>query len=107
MHKKIFFASILGICILQSCNSEKKEELISNVNKNGAVETVLAVEHIDTADVLVTKHKIWKNNKLYKEIIQRDTIASLGDTVQSHEDKDGVIRPKSVKKDYEFYITVQ
>ena len=104
--RHILFALMLSFTII-GCESEKKENTVDNVNKNGAIETVLSVEHIDTADVLITKHKIWKNNQLFKEIIKRDTIPSLGDTVQTVEDKDGIIRPKSLKKDYEFFITVQ
>lgn len=94
--------------IIGSCNSkESNEDLVEKVNKNSAIETVLSVEHIDTADVLITKHKIWKNNKLFKEIIKRDTIPSLGDTLQKVEDKDGKSHEIKAKKDYEFYITVQ
>lgn len=92
---------------LFSCEKEKKEDTVTTVNKKEAIETELSVEHIDTADVLITKHKIWKDNKLVKEIIKKDTIPSLGDTLQTSEDKDGGVHTSNAKKDYEFYITVQ
>lgn len=92
---------------LHSCNEEYKEDEVSNIDKNAAIETELSVKHIDTADILITKHKIWKNNKLFREIIKTDTIPSLGDTLVSGEDKDGYDQTAKTKKDYEFYITVQ
>lgn len=91
-----------------SCNEkEYKEDEVSSIDKKASIETELSVQHIDTADVLVTTHKIWKDKKLIKEIVKRDTIASLGDTLMETEDKDGALHKVSTKKDYEFYITVQ
>lgn len=91
-----------------ACNdNEYKEDEVNNVDKKSAIETELSIQHIDTADVLITKHKIWKNNKLFKEIIKRDTIPSLGDTLQIVEDEAGNEHDTKVKKEYEFYITVQ
>ena len=98
----------LGFVGVAACNDkEYKEDEVETVDKNSAIETELSVEHIADADVLVTKHKIWKNNKLFKEIIKRDTIPSLGDTLQTVEDENGNEREAKVKKEYEFYITVQ
>ena len=99
---------LLSLMSVTACNeSESKEDEVENVDKKSAIETELSVQHMDTADVLVTKHKIWKNNKLFEEIIKRDTIPSLGDTLQIVEDENGNERNAKVKKDYEFYITVQ
>jgi len=98
---------LLGMLSLHSCNEEYKEDEVSNIDKNAAIETELSVKHIDTADILITKHKIWKNNKLFREIIKTDTIPALGDTLISGEDKDGYDQTAKTKKDYEFYITVQ
>jgi hypothetical protein len=101
----LLFFSLMNIA---ACNdNEPKEDEVRNVDKKSAIETELSVQHTDTADVLVTKHKIWKNNKLFKEIIKRDTIPSLGDTLQTVEDEAGNEHNTKVKKDYEFYITVQ
>jgi hypothetical protein len=103
---QIFFL-LLGMLSLHSCNEEYKEDEVSNIDKNAAIETELSVKHINTADILITKHKIWKNNKLFREIIKTDTIPALGDTLISGEDKDGYDQTAKTKKDYEFYITVQ
>ena len=93
---------------ISSCNEkEYKEDEVSSTDKKASIETELSVQHIDTADVLVTRHKIWKDHKLFKEIVKRDTIPSLGDTLMETEDNDGVVHTVKTKKDYEFYITVQ
>lgn len=97
-----------GLMTATACEeTEEKEDEVQNVDKKASVETELSVQHIDTADVLITKHKIWKDNKLFKEIIKRDTIPALGDSLQMVEDANGNEHNTKVKKDYEFYITVQ
>jgi len=97
---------LTGILSLTACK-EVKEDEVNTVDKKGSVETQLSVEHIENADVLVTKHKIWKDNKLFKEIIKKDTIPSLGDTLVGGDDNDGNNPIAKTKKDYEFFITVQ
>ncbi|MBD8082954.1 hypothetical protein [Chryseobacterium caseinilyticum] len=99
---------IFGLMTVTACDeTEEKEDEVQNVDKKSSVETELSVQHIDTADVLITKHKIWKDNKLFREIIKRDTIPALGDSLQVVEDENGNEHSTKVKKDYEFYITVQ
>lgn len=98
----------LGLISVTACNDkEEKEDEVKIVDKKSAIETELSVQHMDSADVLTTKHKIWKNNKLFKEIITKDTIPGLGDTLQIVEDEKGNEHSTKAKKDYEFYITVQ
>lgn len=96
----------VGIMAFTACKKEKEDE-VNTVNKRGSIETVLSVEHLDTADILITKHKIWKDKKLFKEIVKKDTIPSLGDTLVGGEDSDGNDHIAKTKKDYEFFITVQ
>jgi len=95
-----------GIMAFTGCKKEKEDE-VNSVDKSGSIETVLSVEHLDTADILITKHKIWKDKKLFKEIIKKDTIPSLGDTLVGGEDGEGNDHIAKTKKDYEFFITVQ
>ncbi|MGG5209184.1 hypothetical protein ACQWU4_09545 [Chryseobacterium sp. MIQD13] len=105
--KKIKLSFLLvGLMAFTACEKEKEDE-VKNVDKNGSIETVLSVEHLDAADILITKHKIWKNKKLFKEIVKKDTIPSLGDTLVGGEDNDGNSHIVKTKKDYEFFITVQ
>lgn len=91
-----------------SCNEkEEKEDLVNAVSKNAAIETEVSVQHDASADILVTKHKVWVKNHLVKEMIKKDTIPALGDTLQTVKDQNGNEVQQSAKKDYEFYITVQ
>ncbi|MBB4806790.1 hypothetical protein HNP38_002086 [Chryseobacterium defluvii] len=105
---KLGFLLLTGMIALMACSKKKPaEDTVGSVDKKASIETELSVQHMDTADVLITKHKIWKNNKLFKEIIKRDTIPSLEDTMMVVGDKDGYEHTAKVKKDYEFFITVQ
>jgi len=107
--KKIKWSLFLisGFTLLACSNNEFKEDEVSTVNKKAAVETELSIQHLASEDVLITKHKIWKDNILLKEIVKRDTIPSLGDTIQTVEDEEGNSHVAHTKKDYEFFITVQ
>lgn len=79
-----------------------------DISHDAAIETVVTTEHFnDSLDVLVTTHKIWKNNVLVKETRYTDTLPALG-TVQSEvKDENGNMKNTVLKKDYEFYITVK
>lgn len=105
--KKIKLSLLLiGVLAFTACEKEK-EDAVNGVDKTGSIETELSVEHLDTADILITKHKIWKDKKLFKEIVKKDTIPSLGDTLVGGEDNDDNSHIVKTKKDYEFFITVQ
>ncbi|TXF75819.1 hypothetical protein [Chryseobacterium sp.] len=102
-----FGSVVFALVFLISCNEENdKEDAVASVSKNGSIETVVSVEHADSADILVTRHKVWVKNSLAREIIKRDTIPVLGDTVVSVSNNGNDVK-QTVKKDYEFYITVQ
>jgi|JI7StandDraft_1071085.scaffolds.fasta_scaffold205485_3 hypothetical protein len=95
---------LFALLALQSCGEEEKQDLTQNVNKEGAVETQISIEHIDNqSDVLITTSKIWVKNSLFKEIVNRDTVPSLGDFSETNENGQQV----QGKKDYELYITVK
>lgn len=94
-------------CWLVACNDDKKDETEA-VNKAGAVETAVTVEHADsTHDILLTSHKVWVNYAQYKTVIHRDTIPALGIENTTAENSDGDTKNVHVKKDYEIYITVK
>lgn len=95
------------LLLLNSCTEEvSTEDEVQSVSKNGSVETIVSIEHADSISILVTKHKVWVKNSLAREITKRDTIPTLGDTTISV-NENGTEIPKTIKKDYEFYITVQ
>lgn len=102
------FLAVLSVLILVSCGgNENPEDQVNQVDKNGSVETVLSVQHSDSSDILVTKHRIWKNHRLLREIVKKDTIPALGDTVEVVEDGNGSFQQANIKKEYQFFITVQ
>jgi hypothetical protein len=103
--------AILGaaaILMLFSCGNKQNEDLTTTVNKNGAIETAVQVEHLDsTHDVLITTHKIWAQNREIKTIFYRDTLPSLGQELKTAENQEGDTKNIMVKKDYEIFITVK
>ena len=108
MNQKLTVAIVAIALFVTACNDEPKEDVTNDVNKAGSVETAVTVEHADsTHDVLVTKHKVWRNFTKYKTIEYRDTIPALGDTNTEAENADGDKKSVQVKKDYEIFITVK
>jgi hypothetical protein len=99
MKRKITTLILLGMLSLTACGDN--EEAAPNdkvetkdINRDGAIETVVTTENLgDTAVLLVTSHKIWRQNAIIKEIRKVDTLPSLHTATE--------------KKDYEFYITVK
>ncbi|TKC13147.1 hypothetical protein FA048_05910 [Pedobacter polaris] len=97
---------ILLALMFASCK-EKNEDVVSEPNKDGSIETVVSVKHEKDFDILTTTHKIWVKNQLDKTLIKVDTLKSLGTTLAKGEDQDGNAQTAMVRKDYEFYITVK
>jgi hypothetical protein len=99
--------SCFALLAFIACGGEKEKEdriQLKDMSKDGAIETVVSTEHLnDTFDIMITTHKIWKNNAQIKEVVYRDTLPSLGK--MSAENTEG--ESKVVNKDYEFYITVK
>lgn len=94
--------------LLGACSSNENEDVTHEVNKNGAVESSVTVDHIDSArNVLTTTHKVWVKDTVYKTIVYRDTLPALGTTITEAENADGDKKEVAVKKDYEIYITVK
>ena len=105
---KITLFSFLVAATLYSCEDEKNEDLTATVNKNGAIETAVTVEHLDSLqDILVTHHTVWHKGNAYKEVVYRDTIPSLGKEQKVAENADGDEKRVDIKKDYEIFITVK
>ncbi len=101
---KHFFYALGLVLFISSCNKKEQDDKVQEISKEGAVETSFTTKHVnDSLDVLVSLHKVWKNNILIKTIEKYDTVPSLG-TVSMKDEND--IEQK-VKKDYEVYITIK
>lgn len=97
----------LASCSLISC-SDKKEDETDTVNRAGAIETSVSVQHADsTHDVILTTHKVWVNFSEYKTVVHTDTVPSLGMINTDAENSDGDTKKVKVQKDYEIFITVK
>ena len=95
----------MSVVALQGCDNEDETK---EVNKDGAIETELSVVHLnDKQDILTTTHKIWVAGKTSRLVVHKDTIPSLGLTKAEAENDNGDTSTVTVKKDYEFYVTVK
>ena len=89
-----------------ACN-KKNEDVTTAVNKSGAVETAVQILPVDSArQELVTMHKVWVKNNVFKILEYRDTIPALGYQAEV-ENESGGSENKRVQKEYEIYITVK
>ena len=98
---------VAGLVLLDSCNDER-EDVTQTVNKAGAIETSVTVQHADsTHDVVLTTHKVWVNFNEYKTVVHQDTVPALGMMETEGENADGDTKKIKVPKDYEIFITVK
>lgn len=107
---RLFFFLLMsfGVTLLSCSVNKDNEDLTNTVNKNGSVESSVAVTPLDSLhNVLTTTHKVWVHNSLYKTIEYRDTLPSLGNEYTTAENADGDTKNVTVKKEYEIYITVK
>lgn len=101
------FLILLFTIGIVGCNN-KNEDITETVNKFGSVETAVHIGHIDSLhDELVTTHKVWVKNDVFKTVEYRDTLPALGTENTVSEKEDGDTKNVLVKKDYEIYITVK
>ena len=91
-----------------SCSDDEEQDLTTNVNTNGAVESAIQVTRLnDSFNVLTTTHKVWVKGSVYKTIEYRDTLPSLGSEFTTAENEDGDTKSVLVDKEYEIFITVK
>ena len=81
------------VCIIAyASSSPSTQDQTQSVDRNGSIETGVSVIHADsTHDVIVTNHKVWVHDSVYKIISYRDTIPALD----------------SIRKDYQIFITLK
>jgi hypothetical protein len=106
MNKKIVVcSSILFFAIaFFACNEDK----VQKISKDGSVETTIKIDHLtDSADVVITTHKVWVKNTLVKTSVHKDTVPMLGFSSQQAENNEGETNTVVLKKEYELYITVE
>jgi hypothetical protein len=78
--------------IVYTASLPAADDKTQSVDRTGSVETDVSVQHADSAhDVLLTSHKVWLHDSVYKTLLYHDTIPALD----------------SVRKDYQIFITVK
>ncbi len=96
--------------MLLACNNDtnQNEDITNEVNKDGSVETSVAVKHLDSLhDVVVTTHKVWYLYNEWKTIEHYDTVPALGATQKIAENEAGDEKMLTLNKEYEIFITVK
>ena len=104
--KNIFLLAAVSVLVLfiSSCDNNEVKEF----SKEGAIETVMEVNHLDSKhDIIITTHNIWISKQLARKIVSKDTIPALGMTSQTAENNKGDTTKVTLLKDYEIYITVK
>ncbi len=111
--KYIYRLVVLYLLItLMACNESESNNddkvQTKDISRDGAIETLVSTSHLnDSTDLLTTSHKIWKNNVMIKETSDTDTLPTLGTMNSNVKDEQGNEKNVTLKKDYEFYITVK
>ncbi|MGC3979250.1 MAG: hypothetical protein QM751_14075 [Paludibacteraceae bacterium] len=104
--KKTGIILFLAIILLESCSGN--EDKVQDISKEGSVETSIEIEHLnDTADVMITRSRVWVRGGLVKTLVRTDTLPTLGFTMQEAENNNGETQNVFVKKDYEVYLTIK
>ena len=104
--KQFLLAGAACILLLASCDDN--EDQTKTVNKDGGIEVTLSTRHLDSLkDELTTNYKVWRKGNLVREYAKRDTVPSLDTFTTEAENDNGDTKNISVKKDYEFYVTVK
>jgi predicted nucleic acid-binding protein len=111
MKNALYFVACALLLSLTACGDKENVDdkvQTKDISRDGAIETVVTTEHLsDSTDLLVTTHKIWKNNAVVKETRYVDTLPTLGTMTGEVKDEKGNKQTAQLKKDYEFYITVK
>ena len=104
--KFFLLPAVTIVLLLTACDDHSDK--VTTVDKNGGIEVSLSTAHLNTAkDLLTTHYTVWDKGIKVKEFDKRDTIPALGMATTEGEDDNGNNQDITVKKDYEFYVTVK
>jgi hypothetical protein len=96
------------ILLLSACDDNKNEDQAKEVDKKGSIEVSLSTAHIDSLkDLLTTHYIVWRKGVRVREFDKKDTVPSLGTLNTEGENDNGDTKIVTVKKDYEFFVTVK
>jgi hypothetical protein len=97
------------ILLLSACDDNNaSEDQAKEVDKKGSIEVSLSTKHIDSLkDLLTTHYTVWRKGVMVREFDKKDTVPSLGSLNTEGENDNGDTKVVTVKKDYEFFVTVK
>ena len=96
------------ILLLSACDDNKNEDQAKEVDKKGSIEVSLSTKHLDSLrDLLTTHYTVWRKGVRLREFDKKDTVPSLGTLNTEGENDNGDTKVVTVKKDYEFFVTVK
>ena len=105
---KLFLPLALVLLLFLSACDDDTNDQAKQVDRNGSIEVSLSTAHIDSAkDLLTTHYKVWRKGIIVREFDKKDTVPSLGKFATEGENDNGDTQNVTVKKDYEFFVTVK
>lgn len=108
MKIKFITMAILSAMFIMSCGETSEDVTTAASDKQGAIEIQLASKHLDTLHDEITIYKQYYVRSIcIKKDTIRDTVIALGKTQEWGEDSLGNEKQFTVKKDYEFFITIK
>jgi hypothetical protein len=100
--------SLLSALVLLSCQQQNDEDKVKEVDKDGAVEMKVEINHLDSArDVMKTEKIFWVKGQQEKTIIDLDTVPALGTTTENFKASSGEDTTATIQKNYKIFITVK
>ena len=111
MIKQSYLFILALTLLIGACNNdEPTNDLVQNggIDHDGAVETAISIDHLnDQFDIITTTHKAWVKGSEYRTFVHKDTLPSLGTSIETVKNASGEEKQAPVQKDYESYITVK
>jgi hypothetical protein len=105
---KLFLPFAFVVILFLSACDGSNDDQAKQVDRNGSIEVSLSTAHIDSAkDLLTTHYKVWRKGVIVREFDKKDTVPSLDEFTTEGENDNGDTQNVTVKKDYEFFVTVK
>ena len=100
--------SLLSALVLLSCQQQNDEDKVKEVDKDGAVEMKVEINHLDSArDVMKTEKIFWVKGQQEKTVIDLDTVPALGTSNEVVKTSSGDDTTATIQKNYKIFITVK
>jgi hypothetical protein len=104
---KLFLPVACAFLLLLSACDDNNDQT-KQLDRSGSIEVSLSTAHIDSLkDLLTTHYTVWRKGVIVRQFDKKDTVPSLGQFTTEGENDNGDNKDVTVKKDYEFFVTVK